>query len=92
MKVNRVTALVKPELPSVFIAPDDHIYEKNISNIEEVRARNGRVLAIASEGDHEAARVADEIAAAGVPVQHAEAGHLVYIVYIVCIYIYIDGV
>jgi len=56
-----IIALVKPELPSVFIAPDDHIYEKNVSNIEEVRARKGPVIAIATEGNKEIARVANDV-------------------------------
>lgn len=56
-----IIALVKPELPSVFIAPDDHIYEKNISNIEEVKARKGPVIAIATQGNTEIERVADDV-------------------------------
>ncbi len=56
-----IIALVKPELPSVFIAPDDHIYEKNISNIEEVKARKGPVIAIATEGNTEISKVADDV-------------------------------
>ncbi|MEM7010901.1 MAG: glutamine--fructose-6-phosphate transaminase (isomerizing), partial [Verrucomicrobiota bacterium] len=56
-----IIALVKPELPSVFIAPDDHIYEKNISNIEEVKARKGPVIAIATEGNTEIEKVADDV-------------------------------
>ncbi len=56
-----IIALVKPELPSVFIAPDDHVYEKNISNIEEVKARKGPVIAIATEGNTEIAKVADDV-------------------------------
>ncbi|MCX6140048.1 MAG: SIS domain-containing protein, partial [Candidatus Kapabacteria bacterium] len=35
----------------IFIAPKDEIYEKVLSNIQEVRARNGRVIAIADEDD-----------------------------------------
>ena len=37
-----IIALVKPELPSVFIAPDDAVFSKNLNNIEQVRARKGR--------------------------------------------------
>jgi glucosamine--fructose-6-phosphate aminotransferase (isomerizing) len=44
-------ALIDENMPVVFIAPDDDIYEKIISNIQEVRARSGRVIAIANEGD-----------------------------------------
>ena len=56
-----VIALVKPELPSVFIAPHDAVYEKNISNIEEVKARKGPVIAVATEGHPNIEKVADEV-------------------------------
>lgn len=56
-----VIALVKPELPSIFIAPHDAVYEKNISNIEEVKARKGPVIAIATEGHPQIERVADDV-------------------------------
>ena len=44
-------ALIDEYMPVVFIAIQDGTYEKIMSNIEEVRARNGRVIAIATEGD-----------------------------------------
>ena len=54
-------ALIDPECASIFIVPDDDMKSKNLSNIAEVRARNGRVLAIATEGDTETAKVADDV-------------------------------
>jgi len=45
-----VIALVNEETPSVFIAPDDAVFMKNLSNIEEVKARGGPVIAIGTEG------------------------------------------
>jgi glutamine---fructose-6-phosphate transaminase (isomerizing) len=39
-------ALISPEMPTVTIGPDDHLFAKNVSSIEEIRARNGPVLAI----------------------------------------------
>jgi glucosamine--fructose-6-phosphate aminotransferase (isomerizing) len=48
-------------MPVVFIAPKDEIYEKVISNIEEVRARNGRVIVIADDDDEHADRVANHV-------------------------------
>ncbi len=45
-----VIALVNPETPSVFIAPHDSVFSKNLSNIEEVKARGGPVIAIGTEG------------------------------------------
>jgi len=38
-------------MPVVFIAPTDNVYQKVVSNVEEVKARGGRVLAIVTEGD-----------------------------------------
>jgi glucosamine--fructose-6-phosphate aminotransferase (isomerizing) len=44
-------ALIDENMPVVFIAPTDKVYQKVVSNVEEVKARGGRVLAIVSEGD-----------------------------------------
>lgn len=54
-------ALIDPECASIFICPKDKMRSKNISNIEEVRSRNGRVLAVISEGDDETAKIADDV-------------------------------
>src|SRR3989440_941540 len=43
-----IIALIRPDLPSVFIAPDDAVFSKNMNNIEQVRARKGPVIAITS--------------------------------------------
>jgi glutamine---fructose-6-phosphate transaminase (isomerizing) len=56
-----VIALITPQLPSIVIAPEDSVFDKNISNIEEVKARNGPVIAIGTEGCEKLARVADEV-------------------------------
>jgi glucosamine--fructose-6-phosphate aminotransferase (isomerizing) len=56
-----VIALISPELPSVFIAPEDSVYDKNISNIEEVKARKGPVIAIGTEGCTKLEKVADDV-------------------------------
>ena len=56
-----VIALISPEVPSVFIAPDDSVYDKNISNIEEVKARKGPVIAIGTEGCVKLGKVADDV-------------------------------
>ncbi|MCK7519131.1 MAG: SIS domain-containing protein [Ignavibacteriales bacterium] len=42
-------ALIDENMPAVFIAPKDSTYDKIISNIQEVKARKGRIIAIASE-------------------------------------------
>jgi glucosamine--fructose-6-phosphate aminotransferase (isomerizing) len=56
-----VIALVTEETPSVFIAPQDAVFEKNLSNIEEVKARKGPVIAIGTEGDTFLRKVCDEV-------------------------------
>ncbi|MCS7047865.1 MAG: glutamine--fructose-6-phosphate transaminase (isomerizing) [Verrucomicrobiae bacterium] len=54
-------ALVEPRTPSVFICPQNSIYEKTLANIEEVRARKGPVIAVGTEGDTELAKRADHV-------------------------------
>lgn len=54
-------ALIDENMPVVFIATHDEIYEKVISNLQEVRARNGNVIAIASEGDTHIATLANHV-------------------------------
>ena len=56
-----VIALVSPETPSVFIAPQDAVFEKNISNIEEVKARKGPVIAVGTEGDKALRKICDDV-------------------------------
>ncbi|HEC79153.1 MAG TPA: glutamine--fructose-6-phosphate transaminase (isomerizing) [candidate division WOR-3 bacterium] len=54
-------ALIDKDMPVVVIAIRDAIYDKVISNIEEIRARQGVVIAIGSEGDTELSRFADHV-------------------------------
>ncbi len=54
-------ALITKDLPVVFIATKDEIYDKVISNIQEVRARKGKVIAIATEGDEQIKNYADHV-------------------------------
>lgn len=54
-------ALIDEDTPSVFLCPKDSVYEKVMSNIEEVKARKGPVIAIATEGDTEIAHKADDV-------------------------------
>ena len=49
-------ALIDREMPTVFIAPRDSVYDKIHGNIEEVKARGGRVILVATRGDREVAR------------------------------------
>jgi glucosamine--fructose-6-phosphate aminotransferase (isomerizing) len=52
-------ALIDDLMPVVFLAPKDAVYQKVISNVEEVKARGGRVFAVVTEGDTGLARLAD---------------------------------
>jgi glucosamine--fructose-6-phosphate aminotransferase (isomerizing) len=52
-------ALIDENMPVVFIAPKDSIYEKVLSNIEEVKARKGKVISIITERDDKILRVSD---------------------------------
>jgi glucosamine--fructose-6-phosphate aminotransferase (isomerizing) len=52
-------ALIDDLMPVVFVAPKDAVYQKVVSNVEEVKARGGRVLAVVTEGDVGLARLAD---------------------------------
>ena len=54
-------ALIDENMPVVVIAPRDGVYEKVKSNIEEVRARGGRVVAVITEGDTELLHFADHV-------------------------------
>ena len=56
-----IIALVAPEIPSVFIAPEDSVLEKNLNSIQEVKARRGPVIAIGTEGNKSLARIADDV-------------------------------
>jgi len=57
-----IIALIRSDLPSVFIAPDDAVFSKNVNNIEQVRARKGPVIVITSgNGADRLAKIADDI-------------------------------
>ena len=54
-------ALIDQEMPSVIIAPNDHLYEKIVSNVQQVKARGGNILAIVNEGDTVISNLADHV-------------------------------
>jgi glucosamine--fructose-6-phosphate aminotransferase (isomerizing) len=54
-------ALIDERLPVVVLTTQSPFYEKTLSNIQEVRARGGRVIAVATEGDDEAKRFAQDV-------------------------------
>jgi glucosamine--fructose-6-phosphate aminotransferase (isomerizing) len=54
-------ALVDEHTPSVFVIPHGHMYPKVMSNLEEVKARKGPVIAVACDDDDEVDRIADDV-------------------------------
>lgn len=54
-------ALVDAEMPVVVIATHDELYEKIISNMQEVKSRQGRIIAIVTEGDEIAKKMVDDV-------------------------------
>ena len=54
-------ALIDEEMPSVIIAPMDHVYEKIVSNVQQVKARGGSIIAIVNEGDEIISKMADHV-------------------------------
>ena len=54
-------ALIDEDMPVVVLTADDKVYEKVLSNIMEVKARGGKIIAIASEGDKEIAKKVDSV-------------------------------
>ena len=54
-------ALVDENCPSVFVAPTDKSYDKVLSNMQEIKARKGKVVAIVTEGDEAMSKIADHV-------------------------------
>ncbi len=54
-------ALVSEEMPTIALCPQDEFYEKTRSNIQEIKARNGKVIMIATAGDTYAQTIADDV-------------------------------
>lgn len=54
-------ALIDSDMPVVVIATHNFMYEKVLSNIQEIKARQGRVIAIVSNGDETISKIADEV-------------------------------
>ena len=54
-------ALVDEKLPVVFVATKDKYYEKIVSNVQEIKARKGKVIAVATEGDDIIPSMADDV-------------------------------
>ena len=54
-------ALIDSDMPVVVVATHNNMYEKVLSNIQEIKARKGRVIALVSKGDDTIAKIADEV-------------------------------
>jgi glucosamine--fructose-6-phosphate aminotransferase (isomerizing) len=54
-------ALIDEKTPTVFLVPQDSMYDKTMANLAMIRARKGPIIALATEGDTEIQRVADDV-------------------------------
>ncbi|MHB8740889.1 MAG: isomerizing glutamine--fructose-6-phosphate transaminase, partial [Coriobacteriia bacterium] len=54
-------ALIDEKTPTVFLVPADSMHDKTMANLEMIRARKGPVIALATEGDEQITRVADDV-------------------------------
>jgi glucosamine--fructose-6-phosphate aminotransferase (isomerizing) len=54
-------ALIDGNFPSIIIAPLDSVYEKNLSGIQELKARGGKIIAVATKGDKKIQKLADDV-------------------------------
>jgi glucosamine--fructose-6-phosphate aminotransferase (isomerizing) len=54
-------ALISEKFPTIAVCPSDSVYEKMISNIQEVKARNGKVIAIATQGNEDIKKLVDDV-------------------------------
>jgi glucosamine--fructose-6-phosphate aminotransferase (isomerizing) len=54
-------ALIEPTTPTVFLVPDDAMYDKTMANLAMIRARKGPIIALATEGDEQVKAAADDV-------------------------------
>lgn len=54
-------ALIDKEMPVLAMVPDDDVYQKSISNVEEIKARQGRLILIGTEGDSHLKTITDDV-------------------------------
>jgi glucosamine--fructose-6-phosphate aminotransferase (isomerizing) len=54
-------ALIDPNTPTVFLVPQDSMYDKTMANLAMIRARKGPIIAVATEGDEQIKNVADDV-------------------------------
>jgi glucosamine--fructose-6-phosphate aminotransferase (isomerizing) len=54
-------ALIDKDMPILALVPQDEVYQKSISNVEEIKARQGRIILIGTEGDDHLANITDDV-------------------------------
>jgi glucosamine--fructose-6-phosphate aminotransferase (isomerizing) len=54
-------ALIDKDMPVLALVPQDEVYQKSISNVEEIKARQGRIILIGTEGDEHLKNIADDV-------------------------------
>jgi glucosamine--fructose-6-phosphate aminotransferase (isomerizing) len=54
-------ALIDPQTPTVFLVPQDSMYDKTMANLAMIRARKGPIIALATEGDKQIGKVANDV-------------------------------
>lgn len=69
-------ALIDREMPVLALVPNDSVYKKVISNVEEVKARQGKLILVGSKGDHGLSRITDLLVR--LPVIHEELNPILY--------------
>ena len=70
-------ALIDRDMPVLALAPRDSVYQKLISNVEEVKARSGRIILVANAGDKNCKRIAEQVIM--VPVCHEELTPILFV-------------
>ncbi len=69
-------ALIDKDMPVFAITPQDSVYQKTISNVEEIKARQGRIILLGSEGDEHLKNITDDIIY--LPVVHEDINPIIY--------------
>ena len=56
-----VNALISDQMPTIALAPRDGMFEKMVSNVNEVKSRGGRVIVVTTDGDEVMESIADDV-------------------------------
>jgi len=69
-------ALIDKDMPVLAITPQDSVYQKTISNVEEIKARQGRIILLGNEGDDHLKTITDDIIY--LPIVHEDINPIIY--------------